>query len=182
MNAFLHMFSGGNVFKMYFAFGGRLPRAIFWFRVGLLMIVLNLGASGIFFLMEGRPGMNSSSLWLTLLGGSWVSLSTLWMRRLQDRGVHGAWYGIVALGAPVALAFRMRVVEWMNAGNPMGESMNMPSILFGMAIFVVSCAFLMLFGFTRGTKGANAFGPDPLAPEVEKAAEERKGKHKKSHH
>lgn len=162
MDVLRNMFSGGNVLTMFFSFHGRLPRAVFWFRVGLLHIFVNLVGSVIPGMMEGTSSGDSMSLLITLYGGYWISLSTLWVRRMQDRDVHGAWYAVVGLLGPAALLFRIKAVEWMNAGNPMGQTMDMPSILFGMAVFIAACAILVMFGFSRGTPGENRFGPDPL--------------------
>lgn len=171
-------FGGGNVWKQYFSFQGRLPRATFWFRFFILNIFVNIASSMMDSMLEARPNVDPMPFMYTLYTLYWVSLSSLWIRRMQDRNVSGWWYAVVAVLAPVALLFRMHIVKLMNAGDASGAAMNMPSIVFGGIVFLIACAVFVIFGFFKGTTGENRFGEDPLAPEAPEAGKKGKGKKK----
>ena len=170
-------FGGGNVWKQYFSFQGRLSRAVFWFRFFILNIFVNIASSVMDSMLEDRPNVDPMPFMYILYGAYWVSLSSLWIRRMQDRNVSGWWYAVVAVLAPVALLFRVHIVKLMNAGDPAGLSMNVPSIVFGGIVFLIACAVFVVFGFFKGTEGENRFGEDPIKPDTTESGK-KKGKKK----
>ncbi len=179
MDVLKNMFSGGNVVEQYLSFHGRMPRAMFWFRFFMLNIFVNILTTALETYLEDKPNVNDLPFLYVIYAVYWVSLSSLWMRRMQDRNVSGMWYIVVAVLAPVALFFRMHIWQMVQAGDPAGLAMNMPSVVFGVLVFLIACFIFVYFGFYRGTVGDNKFGPDPLAENAPKAkAAAHKGKKK----
>lgn len=180
MDVLKTMFSGGNMWEQYFSFRGRMPQAMFWFRFFMLNIFVNILTTGLESYLEDKPNVNDLPFLYVIYAAWWVSLSSLWMRRMQDRNVSGLWYIAVAVLAPAALFFRMRIWDLYQAGDPAGAAMNVPSIIFGALVFLIGCGIFVVFGFFRGTVGENRFGPDPLEDRepVKKAVPVHKGKRK----
>lgn len=78
----------------YFSFRGRLPRKIFWLRMLVLYMAMQVLAGAVAY---GVPALGFSeqatlyaSLAMTFL--FWVGSASLWVRRFHDRNVSGWWY------------------------------------------------------------------------------------------
>ncbi|MFC7053435.1 DUF805 domain-containing protein [Hansschlegelia quercus] len=130
----------------YFSFSGRLPRGAYWLRSvvsGLIGAVL----AGLAALVQ--PVGLAIVLPLATLAfvGSLVIAASLVVRRFHDLGRRG-WAGlaVVMLAGVASYAGQYGLAPW------------------AASVFaaVVSLALFVYLGFVRGTKGDNAYGPDPL--------------------
>lgn len=140
----------------YFSFRGRLNRKAFWLRLVTVYVVMQvIGAAGAHLLAGmGHAAVVSYSLAVSFT--FLLSQASLWVRRFHDRNVSGYWYGIVFMFQMLALliciyAFSMKQDALMMMGL----------LLLGIAA-LLWLYVLVRFGFTRGTKGANDYGADPL--------------------
>lgn len=172
------MWGNGNVFSMFFSFQGRLNRQPFWIRIFLVNITSSIVAS-IVGSVTAENGQNADSYYYFIYALYWLAVSSLWMRRMQDMGTSGWYFAGVAFGAPASLIFRIWVVELMAQGSALGETLNMPSIVFPVVVLVAALYVFVKFGFSRGTVGENEFGKDPLAKELPKKPAGRKGAKKR---
>jgi uncharacterized membrane protein YhaH (DUF805 family) len=167
-----------------FRFDGRINRARCWLA-GLIMICwmiflslvlfglahlfgatmpeyFNIGPNRIFALIDpavwrSLPSANLTDLLVQTVETPlflWVYLATS-VKRLQDRNKSGWW--IVPFFALPCLygQFGDRIGDWLG---------YWPTLLLGLAGFVFSVWGFIEMYCLRGTKGANRFGADPLAP------------------
>lgn len=84
-----------------------------------------------------------------------VSSLMVGIKRLHDRN-KGDWWAILFFIAPMVLNFR---INGSSLGGQLGETAD---TIFQ---FVASAILIWAFiepGFLRGTRGTNAYGPDPL--------------------
>jgi len=158
----------GSIFR----FKGRIGRKQFWLgaialfiaSIVLMLLLSALGLSvtntisGKITLDDGSPGgaFERTTVTLTPLGGlihfvllAWPVTGLMIVRR-HDRGSQGiAVYVLMSLGLALQLA---------RFG---GERLLTQS--FGVTFSLFALAMLIICGFLKGTKGDNAYGPDPLA-------------------
>lgn len=142
----------------FFGFGGRLNRARYWLVVLaniIVWIAFIVGANILRDSVESFEGLSNVSLIFGVSGLTAIAFS-LWtglavgVKRLHDRARSAWWivlYWMVPIGLGIAGAFL----------NDIGS----------IAVALLSIA-ISLWGFIeiaclRGTSGANAYGPDPLA-------------------
>jgi len=139
-----------------FRFDGRINRGKYW-----LTVVLWLAVWLLVFALVYASGFS----WLSIAIAALVFIPSLWsgiavgIKRLHDREMSGTWL-VLFYGAPVfldALARPLFVYPQMAAFQWIGAALSFLS-------FAVSIWALVVLGFLRGTIGANAYGPDPVAP------------------
>ncbi|WP_081740140.1 DUF805 domain-containing protein [Afipia sp. P52-10] len=142
----------------FFGFGGRVNRAKYW-----LVILANIVVWIAFIVLanilrdsvESFDGLSRISLLFGISGFTAIAFS-LWtgfavaVKRLHDRA-RSAWWIVLYWLVPIALG-----IAWLYLDD-----------FGGLAVAGVSLAIL-LWGFVeiallKGTAGANAYGPDPLA-------------------
>lgn len=157
----------------YFSFRGRLPRKIFWLRMLVLYMAMQVLAGAVAY---GVPALGFSeqatlyaSLAMTFL--FWVGSASLWVRRFHDRNVSGWWYA--AFFAFILGVFAYLVYAVALTG---GEASSPDMVLAKYLIIAALMAWLFVavrFGFRRGTPGPNRYGPDPLGMTAELPGEIR---------
>lgn len=142
--------------EKYLSFQGRLSRKTFWLRLLLMYAVWQvIGAAGAYFLSAmGNQVVQGYSFGIVLT--FFLCQSSLWVRRFHDRNVSGYWYGIVVFFQILTLliciyAYALREDVLMAAG------LLLLAVSLFWGLYVLIC-----FGFLRGTKGENDYGPDPL--------------------
>ena len=79
---------GESVWKMYFSFHGRIDRLTLWLRIILLNVFTYIVLVTMNSLSTEYTGINYGSWLNCVLVVYWWSLTTLWVRRVHDRG-HG---------------------------------------------------------------------------------------------
>lgn len=143
----------------YLSFHGRIGRKVFWLRLLIAYIVLQiLGGAGAYFLSPlGNQVVQGYSFIIVL--AFLVSQSSLWVRRFHDRNVSGYWYGIVFLFQILTLLI------CIYAYAVKADLMLLLGLFFLLLSVVLLLYVLVWFGFCRGTKGENDYGPDPLEEE-----------------
>lgn len=135
----------------FLSFEGRISRLTYWKRS------LQAGLVALPFVFAGLlVGSYSRGAFFGLVGlglaislGGWASIT---VRRFHDLGRNG-WLGLAAVALSGALSYAVEEAS---------------GALFVMAV-AASCVSLALFvylGFVRGTPGANAYGPNPRAPDA----------------
>lgn len=153
--------------KNYVNFSGRAQRAEYWYFI-LFTIIFMIAAGAIDALLFGCAGKR---VFLTILAFFlFLPQLAVMVRRLHDTGRSGKlllWYYLAAITWAVALV----VASVVALGGLVSASMSaMPMGVLallcggGLVIFVWEIFFLVWF-CTRGTKGDNKYGPDPLADE-----------------
>jgi len=136
------------IWRDYAKFSGRSRRAEYWyfilfqFIIYLCLIIL----AGIFYAVATKFGQDSiAATFYTLAGisgaaifvflcGCIVPILSVGWRRFQDQDIPG-WWAIIFLV--------LSLVPYIN---------------------IISCIIHIIFMARRGTKGANQYGSDPLAP------------------
>ena len=140
-----------NSWGLFFSFGGRLNRLMWWLVGIAIHFIFMVGffvALGLAFAGAGRLALTGG---LTLLGGvCWAALA-VGSKRLHDRD-KSAWWLLLFLVAPIVLHAIGR-----HAAAPGGRIVG----LAGTAIWLWAVVEL---GFLPGTAGPNRFGPDPVPP------------------
>jgi uncharacterized membrane protein YhaH (DUF805 family) len=94
-------------------------------------------------------------LFVIFFAGLVVSLLMVVIKRLHDRN-KGDWWAILFFIVPIAL--NGRINDW-SLGGQLGETAD--GIFHLVATAISIWAFIEL-GCLRGTRGTNAYGPDPL--------------------
>ncbi|HSM94581.1 MAG TPA: DUF805 domain-containing protein [Rhizomicrobium sp.] len=154
-----------SCFKKYAVFKGRAPRSEYWWFV--LFIFLAEAAAVIVDVTAGTNFIADIVELAFLLPQLAVSV-----RRLHDINRSGWWIGgmyiLLLVGlAVMAVAFGMS----FQAGTPpqMSPIGGMVFALFGLVAFIYGIT-LFIFTLTKGTRGPNNYGPDPLASPLSEAA------------
>jgi uncharacterized membrane protein YhaH (DUF805 family) len=152
--------------RLLFALGGRIDRTDFW--VGLVVIV---GVTALAILLNGKRVSGGAlgeffALVTVIAVLSPYCLTAVVVKRLHDLDRSG-WHAFVLvvaffLAGLAALAYeglrqdQITLEEWRNFWNTV--------FYVTAALAVALLAYLLVkLGFTRGTLGANRFGPDPAA-------------------
>lgn len=137
----------GTVRSGYLTFSGRLPRRAYWVRSAVAALATGLLAAVAGFAAPlGLAVFLLFALAACLVGG--LASVSLAVRRFQDLGRNG-WIGVGALWASGLMAY----------SADYGLAPPTAALLAG----VVSLALFVYLGFVRGSRGPNAYGPDPLA-------------------
>jgi uncharacterized membrane protein YhaH (DUF805 family) len=121
-------------------------------RIGGLLVSLILSA------------VFSWLLFVIFFAGLVVSLLMVVIKRLHDRN-KGDWWAILFFIVPILL--NGRINGW-SLGGQLGETAD---DIFRLVASAISIWAFIELGFLRGTRGTNAYGPDPLdvrprAPEM----------------
>lgn len=152
-----------DLLKLYTTFYGRISRSTWWFGMIALILPSFFVLAGLhlafkdFFEPLGFPSSNpnpAETLFLLLLVVPQAALAT---KRFNDRG-HATWV------AKLFIAISLAVPVAQQAGffvNP--KSTNSFELICLMALGLYGLWVLIDNGFLLGTKGPNAYGPDPLA-------------------
>jgi uncharacterized membrane protein YhaH (DUF805 family) len=136
----------GRLAGDYFSFEGRLRRRSYWLRsIAAGLAVGALGGAAIGLRPLSTPAFYALGA-LSLGAGLWVWAS-LSVRRFHDHGRNG-WLGLGAMASAGAIG---SLGQYLGVGLP---AMTLASAV-GLALFVY-------LGFVPGTRGPNAYGPDPL--------------------
>jgi uncharacterized membrane protein YhaH (DUF805 family) len=145
-----------DVGQLFFGFNGRTNRAKYWvamliyFAIALVLGVLSYMA-GHGTAIESASGMISIAMLISSIAVS--------IKRLHDRNKSG-WYMLLFYALPGAL-----VAGSLMFGAGSGEASTTETVVGLVAMAIGLWAFVEL-GCLRGTIGANAYGPDPIAPEI----------------
>ncbi|GGA46373.1 DUF805 domain-containing protein [Pelagibacterium lentulum] len=151
--------------ELFTTFDGRLNRQRFWLGV-LVLIVASLVLGIVLSLLlggMGEAGLSLASLLLYLLmlyPGLAIAI-----KRLHDRNKSAMPWAIIFFGPGLLL----QIMQVLGIGfYPVqfeSETLIVPDML-GMIVTLASAVVgiwaLIELGFLKGTKGPNAFGPDPL--------------------
>jgi uncharacterized membrane protein YhaH (DUF805 family) len=161
--------------QLLFSFQGRIPRTDFW--VGLTAIV---GITTLAILLGGqRPNVRGLGeffavvMLIALL--SPFCLGAITVKRLHDLGRSG-WLALPLLVLPLLFAMlAVMAASGLNEGRVMEEWQRCWTMVFYTSAALAAALFTYLIvrlGFSRGTPGANQFGPDPLALQEESVDQE----------
>ncbi len=145
--------------KRYVSFHGRIGRKAFWLRLLTVYVLFQiLGAAGACFLSPlGNQAVQGYSF--LIASAFLLSQASLWVRRFHDRNVSGYWYGIV---------FLFQILTLLICIYAYAVKADLLMLLGVVSLFlsvILSLYVLFRFGFGRGTKGENDYGPDPLEEE-----------------
>lgn len=142
--------------NLLFGFQGRIGRGQFWLCVTIWIgfAVAVFGLAWLFvYAFDIGPSLTFSALvQAAIFIPIVVSAIAAGIKRLHDRGKHHGWLLVFYLGPLIGVALP----------SYMGESIAM-SIL-SLAGFLLSVWAFVELGCLRGSIGANAYGPDPVAP------------------
>jgi len=168
-------FYRGSKGRLLFALGGRIHRTDFW--VGLVVIV---GITTLAILLNGKRvsggALGEFFALVTIIAVlSPYCLTAVVVKRLHDLDRSG-WYALVLiiaffLAGLAALAHedlrqsQITVAEWRDFWTTVFY------VTAGLAVALLAYMIVKL-GFTRGTLGANRFGPDPAATADQPPAQE----------
>jgi uncharacterized membrane protein YhaH (DUF805 family) len=145
-----------DVGQLFFGFSGRVNRAKYWiallvyFAIGVVMGGLGY-ATGHNMAVESASGMISIAMLISSVAVS--------IKRLHDRNKSG-WYMLLFYVAPAVLVTGSMM---FGAGNAEASTTETGVGLLAIAIGIWA---LVELGCLRGTIGANAYGTDPIAPEI----------------
>jgi uncharacterized membrane protein YhaH (DUF805 family) len=139
-----------------FSFRGRIGRGQYWLRTLLCLLILVLGTIGLAgfgILVNAGPSDFSTfaavPIFMVFFLAMWVAIAVAGVRRLHDRGKTGFWLMLYYAG-------------------PMWVTKNFGLDVLGIAFMVIALGIVVWsiidLGIMRGDAGANAYGPDPLAP------------------
>lgn len=157
---------GESVWKMYFSFHGRIDRLTLWLRIILLNVFTYIVLVTMNSLSTEYTGINYGSWLNCVLVVYWWSLTTLWVRRVHDRGHSGWWYGAFAIMVPLVFALNVWANFHMDLADPMQSVLTTAGLgLIGVTA-LAGLYLLIRFGFTLSEAGDNAYGPNPAAPRV----------------
>jgi uncharacterized membrane protein YhaH (DUF805 family) len=141
-----------DVGNLFFKFSGRINRAKFWIAV-LVFAAIHLILATAIYATDGSAIVQSINGMLGIV--TMISSLAVSTKRLHDRNKSG-WYILVFYGPAIGLALISKVVG--------------ASLLVGPFIMLLLAAILIWMfvelGCLRGSIGGNAYGPDPIAPEV----------------
>jgi len=165
-----------------FGFSGRINRAKIWLFVLIVIgadIVFGIVFTAVFGLsflsmmgaFSGHPGMLFAGGTMAMLGGVLLCVFyvlTLYCglavsaKRLHDRN-KSAWWLLLFIVLPVILSIAslsMRATDLSSGQMSQSDPISIVLSLVSFAIYI--WAFVELYCL-KGTTGANAYGPDPLA-------------------
>ena len=144
-----------NLGSIYTSFEGRISRRPFWIATVLLVViaVAILMASLIIVGERDYAAIRLNSFIMTL--AFLYPLLAVWVKRLHDRGRPG--YMVVVFLVPWLLHQILNLVGI--TGDP--TAINSLDVLFFGINFVIGIWFFIDLGLLRGTRGTNAYGPDP---------------------
>jgi uncharacterized membrane protein YhaH (DUF805 family) len=137
----------GGLIWLLFGYRGRISRSQFWMAPAIYLggLVVSLILSAVF----------SWLLFVIFFGGLVVSALMVCIKRLHDRN-KGDWWAILFFIVPMVL--NGRINDW-SLGSQLGETGD--AIVHLVATAISIWGFIEL-GCLRGTRGTNAYGPDPL--------------------
>jgi len=145
-----------NLGSVYTTFEGRIGRAQFWIAT-ILVIVVMLAILFASLWLVGESDLTVirfNRLIITLV--FLYPLLAVWVKRLHDRGRPG--YMVIVFLVPWLLH------QATNLLGITGDPLLLTSIdlLFIGVNIVIGIWFIVDLGILRGTRGTNAYGPDPL--------------------
>jgi uncharacterized membrane protein YhaH (DUF805 family) len=149
-----------NAMRRYFEFSGRSSRYEFWLFV-LFMIIFSVVASFLDALIFGGAGEGVGILSPLVSLVHLVPSVAVSVRRLHDIDRTGWWVllAFVPLAVMVVL-FAGSAAMMMSDSDAGMAGMGMSMALVGI-VYLAVLVVLIVFYCTRGTPGANRFGPEP---------------------
>jgi uncharacterized membrane protein YhaH (DUF805 family) len=153
-----------NIGYLMFGFGGRISRLPYWIGSAIIIILSLALTYALAPLMGLSPGdlmaqqRSPQAVRLDILTNliiAWPELAIM-TKRLHDRGRSGVW--------AVLFYVLFAIVSLVELLGLSGTSEN-PTMIFlipALAMGVIALWLIIELGFFRGTKGDNAYGPDPL--------------------
>jgi uncharacterized membrane protein YhaH (DUF805 family) len=149
--------------KNYTNFGGRAPRAEYWWYTLALIISLGLGKLVDFSLgLKNVLGIYGPVSSLVLLATIIASLAVQ-TRRLHDVNRSGLWLILIYVPEAAIFAMARYRMSAFNAANPTPQGFLVLVGILGLVVLVASVVLLIAFAM-RGTPGPNRYGPDPYGP------------------
>jgi uncharacterized membrane protein YhaH (DUF805 family) len=139
-------------------FQGRISRASWWLGFAIVLGATILGSlildPGVWLAKPPRPPSPLLAAWELVLV---LPMTAIAVKRFNDRD-RPPWFGIAmgAVGAALILAEQRGFMVDPSAATPLEH----------LVFWLVVAVFLLALadnGFMRGTRGANRYGPDPLA-------------------
>jgi len=145
-----------DVGQLFFGFNGRINRARYWIAVvTYAVIALVLGVltymAGHGTAIESASGMIGVVMLISSIAAG--------VKRLHDRNKSG-WYMLLFYLAPAVLLLAGRMF-----GTGTAEASTAETVLGLIALALMLWAIVEL-GCLRGTIGNNAYGADPIAPDI----------------
>jgi uncharacterized membrane protein YhaH (DUF805 family) len=142
-------------FKRYADFGGRSPRAEYWwFWLGYMLL-------NIVFQVVTRISPILGLLGLLYLGLI-IPMIAVGVRRMHDTDRTG-WWLLAPLG-PYAIGLGLLFPKIMSGATTMTSFISYGPALAFMLIGFVLAIVVFIFTVLPGTKGPNRYGPDPYDP------------------
>ena len=138
--------------QLLFGFSGRINRARFWIGT-ILLVVAWIAAWTLFSWMFMQAGPLIPVYGFGIVAGAvilWGQLG-ICIKRLHDRGRSG-WWLLIFWALPAA-------VNYVGQGFTEEDSLRIAAAV---VIGAIGLWSLIEFGFLRGVKGSNNYGPDPL--------------------
>ena len=143
-----------RAFDLLFSFDGRVTRSSYWLS-WLLWVVAGIALLLFSFLLAWVPILGFV-LWLIFALLALNSSIAVGRKRLHDRGKSGWWLLLFYLGPTVC--------------DFIGQALDLRGV-FDTASFGLTAWAIVELGVLPGTKGPNAYGPDPLNPQAQIAAQ-----------
>lgn len=137
-----------------FSFDGRIGRSDYWISWPL-WIIAGIALLLLSFLLAWVPVLGFV-LWLIFALLALNSCIAVGRKRLHDRGKSGWWLLLFYLGPAVC--------------DFVGQALGLRGV-FDTASFGLTTWAIVELGVLPGTKGPNAYGPDPLDPQAQIAAQ-----------
>ena len=134
-------------------FSGRINRMLYWQGILILILASFVLMVGIVLTIPALGMIGVVFMFLIGLFG-WAASVALVVKRLHDRGKSGH-YAWLFYGASILV----QIIDWM---YPTSASMTVFAIVASLAVAAIILWFFIELGFFRGTRGPNAYGPDPL--------------------
>jgi uncharacterized membrane protein YhaH (DUF805 family) len=154
-----------NAMRRYFDFSGRSSRAEFWFFV-LFVFVLSIVASVLDAILFGNYGQGVAVLSSLVSLVHLIPSLSVSVRRLHDSDRTGWWIMlgfvpvaglIVALGGSAMMFFGGPGADPFAGFAALGTGLMLTALI-SLIVLIV----LIVFYCTRGTPGANRYGPPPI--------------------
>lgn len=158
---------------LYTSFDGRINRKPFWMAsiaLGIVLMILNFI---IVMPLVSTNQMLGSLFSLILTLAFMYPLVALGVKRLHDRGKSGRLMAVFIAPGLISQVGSLLGIT-VSANEIGGETVMLPNVLgsiLGLITLVVGIWALVELGIRQGTRGDNAFGPDPLGNAVTQTAD-----------
>ena len=145
-----------DVGQLFFGFNGRINRARYWIAT-LVFMAISVALAAIGYAIGDGVTFQALNGMLSIV--MIISGLAVGIKRLHDRNKSG-WYMLLFYVLPFVLVLLGLMFDVT------GDGSSTATLVLGiLALAVMLWAFVEL-GCLRGTIGTNAYGPDPIAPDV----------------